>query len=799
MCTAFIICKLNIITFLLEEKNSNIDNNFSNLIQSHLNSLILEENPKKVSEADNDILRRDLDSVKDDILVPMMSVQESAVSSVSCDDIIIDELLPEHQASCDMDTVHKENYAKFDFDVSFDDCGVEEDEIIVEELLTDDSEPEKSDSDNEKKIIVQETDSNICNDKESISKSQKMDKMSGLNIEELEICSFEINTGESSLQNEVCMVNSSEVGEATIIKPESVTIPGNEESINCEVSITSNLVGTEDVNQDGAALKLSDNAEKILNEEIVTEFCPVKNMLINKNNSVNVIEKNSNKCENKDKNLKLKTPYQDLSKSGIIMTENPVHIETCDSDFNIQEGANCMLNKKDTTPNSSSEICISEPGLVSDNVTEVSMSSVQSNIKAIQENSNNHVCNSEKTIDSRIKAIGMSNNINCSTGEISVVDNEGEKIGLNISSSKTDLVCIVPQTDLNVNKSNHCNDSNNKIHKSENDILENHTVVSKNSFLDDENIAQKDVQQNGSSSSISPKPSDVLSSVIAENNVHNVQNENLYSNGCDSSGAVPSIILTDSSTFDSSQKEGNVMLPADDVQNAGLSEASTVESCDKKAADVILSGTFVPCIDLSVTTAAESCTEGNVILSTSTGCKIDSPITITLDSHDNEVTEIVCDSFCAEKCDSTLSILQIPKIIVTPASESEEELEEYLRGQLEHFHSEVSPQEDFSVTSEYSSRPFDDVFGSYVSGDSSDYIEAFNFEFDNGNFYEDYIDDYPHNLETGINDRLCPNDGQQKRSSSLPLMTENLSDDDSLTMKSDSSLMYDSLKGITRL
>lgn len=154
-----------------------------------------------------------------------------------------------------------------------------------------------------------------------------------------------------------------------------------------------------------------------------------------------------------------------------------------------------------------------------------------------------------------------------------------------------------------------------------------------------------------------------------------------------------------------------------------------------------------------------------------------------------------------QKCDNAILSKDVPKIIVTPASESdvEDELEEYLRGQLKHFHSETSPQEDFSVTSEFSSRPFEDVFGSYFSGDSSDYIEAFNFEFENGNFFDDYIDDYQHNLQSGVSDSLFPDNSRQKRSSSLPLMTENLSDEESLTVKSDSSLVYDSSKNITRL
>lgn len=169
-----------------------------------------------------------------------------------------------------------------------------------------------------------------------------------------------------------------------------------------------------------------------------------------------------------------------------------------------------------------------------------------------------------------------------------------------------------------------------------------------------------------------------------------------------------------------------------------------------------------------------------------------------VNTTNNDSKENVCNSAIADKqCDNLEISLHVPKIVVTPASESEveDELEEYLREQLRNCHSEAA-HDDFSVTSEYSSRPFDDVFGSYIAGDTPDYIEAYNFEFDNGNFFDDYIDDYP---QTGGIDALYPSDGRQKRSSSLPLMTENLSDDDSLTMKSDSSLVYDSSKGVTRL
>ncbi|GFT55099.1 hypothetical protein TNCV_2325941 [Trichonephila clavipes] len=144
----------------------------------------------------------------------------------------------------------------------------------------------------------------------------------------------------------------------------------------------------------------------------------------------------------------------------------------------------------------------------------------------------------------------------------------------------------------------------------------------------------------------------------------------------------------------------------------------------------------------------------------------------------------------------------LPKIVVTPASESEveDELEEYLRDQLEFFHGpSVTEGEDFSVTSQYSVRPFEDVFGSHCAPQNSgDYIEAFNFEFDSGDFFEDFIDDYP--AEVSNTNRLSFDDGGIKWwESDAPPMIEKSSEDDDLNSKPESSPLYYSSKDSTHL
>ncbi|GFR21528.1 hypothetical protein TNCT_149631 [Trichonephila clavata] len=144
----------------------------------------------------------------------------------------------------------------------------------------------------------------------------------------------------------------------------------------------------------------------------------------------------------------------------------------------------------------------------------------------------------------------------------------------------------------------------------------------------------------------------------------------------------------------------------------------------------------------------------------------------------------------------------LPKIVVTPASESEveDELEEYLRDQLEFFHGpSVTEGEDFSVTSQYSVRPFEDVFGSHCAPQNSgDYIEAFNFEFDSGDFFEDFIDDYP--AEVSNTNRLSFDDGDIKWwESDAPPMIEKSSEDDDLNSKPESSPLYYSSKDSTHL
>ncbi|GFT48628.1 hypothetical protein NPIL_134991 [Nephila pilipes] len=144
----------------------------------------------------------------------------------------------------------------------------------------------------------------------------------------------------------------------------------------------------------------------------------------------------------------------------------------------------------------------------------------------------------------------------------------------------------------------------------------------------------------------------------------------------------------------------------------------------------------------------------------------------------------------------------LPKIVVTPASESEveDELEEYLRDQLEFFHGpSVSEGEDFSVTSQYSVRPFEDVFGSHgAPQNSGDYIEAFNFEFDSGDFFEDFIDDYP--AEVSNTNGLSLDDGNIRWwESDAPPMIEKSSENDDLNSKPESSPLYYSSKDSTHL
>ncbi|GBN06968.1 Serine/threonine-protein kinase LMTK3 [Araneus ventricosus] len=145
----------------------------------------------------------------------------------------------------------------------------------------------------------------------------------------------------------------------------------------------------------------------------------------------------------------------------------------------------------------------------------------------------------------------------------------------------------------------------------------------------------------------------------------------------------------------------------------------------------------------------------------------------------------------------------LPQIIVTPASESEveDELEEYLRDQLEFFHGpSITEGEDFSVTSQFSVRPFEDVFGSHgASHNSGGYIEAFNFEFDSGDFFEDFIDDYP--TEMSNNRRLPLDNGNYQwwESPDAPPMIEKSSEEDDSTSKSETSPLYYSSKDATHL
>ncbi|XP_035222672.1 uncharacterized protein LOC118195452 [Stegodyphus dumicola] len=137
----------------------------------------------------------------------------------------------------------------------------------------------------------------------------------------------------------------------------------------------------------------------------------------------------------------------------------------------------------------------------------------------------------------------------------------------------------------------------------------------------------------------------------------------------------------------------------------------------------------------------------------------------------------------------------VPRIIITPASESEDELDDFLNGQFFN----ASPAEDFSVTSEYTVRPFEDVFGSYsIPGKSSGYIEAYNFEFDNGDFFDEFLDDYPDSLYTRSEELSSECKERRQRSPSLPSMIEKLSDDE-INSESDSSPLYYDSKNITHL
>ncbi|KFM57618.1 Serine/threonine-protein kinase LMTK2, partial [Stegodyphus mimosarum] len=137
----------------------------------------------------------------------------------------------------------------------------------------------------------------------------------------------------------------------------------------------------------------------------------------------------------------------------------------------------------------------------------------------------------------------------------------------------------------------------------------------------------------------------------------------------------------------------------------------------------------------------------------------------------------------------------IPRIVITPASESEDELDDFLNGQFFN----ASPDEDFSVTSEYTVRPFEDVFGSYsIPGKSSGYIEAYNFEFDNGDFFDEFLDDYPDSLYTRSEELSSECKETRQRSPSLPLMIEKLSDDE-INSESDSSPLYYDSRNITHL
>ncbi|GIX94394.1 hypothetical protein CDAR_220701 [Caerostris darwini] len=144
----------------------------------------------------------------------------------------------------------------------------------------------------------------------------------------------------------------------------------------------------------------------------------------------------------------------------------------------------------------------------------------------------------------------------------------------------------------------------------------------------------------------------------------------------------------------------------------------------------------------------------------------------------------------------------LPQIVITPASESEieDELEEYLRDQLEFFHGpSVTEGEDFSVTSQYSVRPFEDVFGSHhTMQNSGGYIEAFNFEFDSGDFFDDYLVDTPSDVSNTGGLSLGNERIHWWESLDDPPMIEKSSEDD-LNSKSESSPLCYASKDSTHL
>lgn len=666
-----------------------------------MSNLAQKENKAKVNEN----IGKSQNFTKDDLSAPVVSVQESVMSSIDTKDIVIDEILPDYLINCKSITVHKDD-VKSNIDKSDDSTDDEEiEEVIVEELSGGESASDSFEFNDESKPIVLETDVTFSYDKECVKKIPEGSENYISDVGCIETFSLDADILSSpskfnETEEEMSKKNSSEI----II--ESLQQNGNSilsKSVNVNLDkLNANENFNEKIPSLETSFAVSHNVEEILNKE---------DTFFDDSISQNTFS-NSEKCVNDRTDLHeiynnvinciadIKSDISTTTDTQFYLSKNPVHSEFLESSSD--EQSNYVLDNT----------CHVSKILTNANRFELSS---ESDLLREKENISKSIIPSLECIvpgdaNSTVKEI---NENACSTNEslpINHTENlkysEKSSKDYNLSDKLSEIDTSIPtDTQLEENFENLISDNSALIN-----ILDGGSSPVKNS------VAQKVTQSVNSSNSALADLSDIFSPQV------------------------------------------NVASEITDVQ-------STKNLCNSESK-----------------IASESETLVNVA------------------SYSEK--ETVYNTTCnAQKCDNAVLSKDVPKIIVTPASESdvEDELEEYLRGQLKHFHSETSPQEDFSVTSEFSSRPFEDVFGSYFSGDSSDYIEAFNFEFENGNFFDDYIDDYPHNLQTGVSDSLFPDNGRQKRSSSLPLMTENLSDEESLTVKSDSSLVYDSSKNITRL
>lgn len=661
-----------------------------------MNNLALKENKTK----GNENIDKSKNFTNDDLSAPVVSVQESVMSSIGTEDIVIDEILPDYLINCKSITVHKDD-VKSNIDKSDDSSDDEEiEEVIIEELSGGESASDSFEFNDESKPIVLETDVTFSYDKECMKKIPEGSENNISDLVCIETASLDadilsthsdFNEKEEKLpekiSSETITESLQENGNSILSKNVNVNL----DKLNANKNLNENLPSLE------TSFAVSHNVEEILNKE-GTFF----DNSISQNTFLNTEKCISNRidlCEISNNVINciegIKSDISTTADTQFYLSKNPVHSEFLESRSdelsNYVLDNTCHVSKILTNSNrlSSESDLLNEEENISKSIIPslecIVPGDANSTVKEINEN----VCSTRE-----ILPINHTENLKCS--EMSSND---DKLSDKLSEINTN---IPMDTQIEENLENLISDNSALIN-----ILDGGSSPIKNS------IAQKVTQSVNSSNSALADLSDIFSPIV------------------------------------------NVASEITDVQ-------STKNLCNSESK-----------------TASES------------------EILINVASYSEK--ETLYNTTCSDqKCDNAKDV---PKIIVTPASESdvEDELEEYLRGQLKHFHTETSPQEDFSVTSEFSSRPFEDVFGSYFSGDSSDYIEAFNFEFENGNFFDDYIDDYPHNLQTGVSDSLFPDNGRQKRSSSLPLMTENLSDEESLTVKSDSSLVYDSSKNITRL